>query len=316
MELIVTLTLPFFAVVGLGYLAGRRKLIPEAGVGHLNVFVFYFAMPALVIGALARQPLSVLLDSDFLVAWLVAGLAIFLIGALLARFLFGGRLGDMAIFGQACSVGNLGFLALPLMLAAFGKTAAGPVAAALVVDLVVFIPLSIALLEAARRSGSVLSVMRQAFVGAVANPFLISIAVGVLLSATEIGLPGPLGTFAAFLGGAAGPAALFSLGLTLAGRRVEGALGGIAAMTLVKLFVHPLAAWLALTAFGLPPATVALGTVVAAMPVAGNVFVIAQQYGVAPRRSSAAILVSTVVAVVTVALALAWAQERIAAAGN
>ena len=315
MELIVTLTLPFFAVVGLGYLAGRRKLIPEAGVGHINVFVFYFAMPALVVGALARQPLSVLLDQDFLIAWLIAGLAIFLLGALLARFLFGGRLGDMAIFGQACSVGNLGFLALPVMLAAFGEAAAGPVAAALVIDLVVLLPLSVALLEAARGSGNALSVMRQAFVGAVANPFLISIAIGVLLSATEIGLPGPLGSFATFLGGAAGPAALFSLGLSLAGRKVEGALGGIAAMTLVKLFLHPLAAWLALTAFGLPPATVALGTVVAAMPVAGNVFVIAQQYGVAPRRCSAAILVSTVIAVVTVALALAWAQEQLERTG-
>ena len=52
------------------------------------------------------------------------------------------------------------------------------------------------------------------------------------------------------------------------------------------------------------------------MPVAGNVFVIAQQYGVAPRRSSAAILVSTIVALVTVALALAWAQEQIAVAGG
>lgn len=315
MELILTLTLPFFAVVGLGYLAGRRGLIPEAGVGHINVFVFYFTMPALVIRALAQQPLSVLLDRDFLIAWLLAGLAIFVLGALIARLLFAGRLGDMAIFGQASSVGNLGFLALPLLLAAFGERAAGPVAAALVIDLVILLPLSIALLEAARGSGSPLSVARQALVGAVANPFLISIAVGVLLSATEIGLPGPLDRFAAFLGGAAGPAALFSLGLSLAGRRVEGAIGGIAVMTALKLFAHPMLVWLALTALELPPATVAIGTVVAAMPVAGNVFVIAQQYGVAPRRSSAAILVSTVVAVVTVALALAWAQERMAGLG-
>ena len=316
MELILTLTLPFFAVVGLGYIAGRRGLIPEEGVGHLNVFVFYFTMPALVVRALANQPLSTLLDGDFLIAWLSAGLAVFAVGALTARFLFGGRLSDMAIFGQASSVGNLGFLALPLMLAAFGEQAAGPVAAALVVDLVILIPLSIALLEASRGSGGVLSVTRQAFVGAVANPFLISIAIGLTLSATEIGLPGPLDRFAAFLGGAAGPAALFSLGLTLAGRRIEGALGGIAAMSLTKLLLHPLLVWLALTALALPPATVAMGTVVAAMPVAGNVFVIAQQYGVAPRRSSAAILISTVIAVVTVALALIWAQAQMAAAGG
>ncbi len=315
MELVLTLTLPFFAVVGLGYVAGWRQLIPQAGGGHLNVFVFYFAMPALVVRALAHQPLSVLLDQDFLAAWLLAGLAIFALGAFLARWLFGGRLGDMAIFGQACSVGNLGFLGLPLLLAAFGERAAGPLAAALVIDLVILLPLSIALLEAARGSGSALSVLRQALVGAVANPFLISIAAGVLLSATSIGLPGPLDRFAAFLGGAAAPAALFSLGLTLAGRRIEGALSGIAAMTLIKLLVHPLLVWLALSSFGLPVATVAVGTVVAAMPVAGNVFVIAQQYGVAPRRSSAAILVSTIAAVVTVALALAWAQERVLAAG-
>ncbi len=43
----------------------------------------------------------------------------------------------------------------------------------------------------------------------------------------------------------------------------------------------------------------------AALPVAGNVFILAQHYGVAPRRVSSAILVSTVASILTVPAVIA-----------
>jgi len=308
LDLILTLTLPFFAVVGLGLVAGRRGMIDTAGVKSLNIFIFYFAMPALVVRALGQQPIGTLIDPAFFLGWGLAGLVIFAAAALLARLVFSSPLGEMAIFGQAASVGNIGFLALPLIIAAFGEAGAGPVAQALVIDLVVMIPLSIALLEASRGAESHRAAIRQIAIGVVANPFLVAIALGLAVSAAGFGLPGPLDRFLAFLGAAAGPAALFSLGVSLSGRRIEGDITAIGIMTLLKLVAHPLAVFAGLTLAGVPSTALAIGVVVASMPIAGNVFVIAQAYDVLPRRSSAAILISTILAVFTVAAALAWAN--------
>lgn len=44
----------------------------------------------------------------------------------------------------------------------------------------------------------------------------------------------------------------------------------------------------------------------AALPVAGNVYILAQHYNVAPHRASAAILFSTLLSVGTVSLVIAW----------
>ncbi|MEO1198383.1 MAG: AEC family transporter [Pseudomonadota bacterium] len=308
-------TLPVFLVIGLGVVAVRSGLLAEDAVRPLNVFVFYFAMPALIAGALARQDVAAVLDLRLIAGWLVCGVAVFGLG-MLAAALFGARnLSAMALMGQGSAVGNIGFLALPLTFTVFGTGAAGPITIALIVDLVILIPLSIALLEIDRAGNGSEHGQRGRFavVGRIArgvflNPFILSIALGLTLSASGFGLPGSVERFADFLGAAAGPAALFALGVSLAGRRIEGDTLAIGAMSVLKLFVHPALIYLTLAyGFGIASSTAAIFAVIAAMPVAGNVFVIASQYGVFVRRASASVLVSTLVSVVTVSLALSLA---------
>lgn len=307
LSLIFSLTLPFFALVGLGYMANRLNWLPEGGVRAINVFVFNFAVPALIISALARQNFDVLINIRYLAGWALAALVVYGLGAVIMLVAFKGDRQEAALMGQAASVGNLGFLALPLLIVAVGEQAAPAVASALIVDLVLIIPFSIAVLESSNNGGkSAAEAFFNALKGAVANPFFLAIALGVFLSATGIGLPGPSERFFTFLAGAAGPTALFSLGASLAGRSVAGDWGPIALMNGLKLFAHPLAAWLAFSLFAVEGLSYKIGIVLAAMPIAGNVFVIAEAYGVMVRRLSAGILISTILAVVTVALALQW----------
>lgn len=307
MSLVFTITLPFFALVGLGFLASWRGWLPFNGVRSINVFVFNFAVPALIISALARLDFAQIVNIPYLLGWFLAAAVIYAAGAALTLLAFGGTRREAALLGQASSVGNLGFLALPLLIAVVGERAAAPVAAALIVDLVIIIPFSIAMLESANgRHKSFLASLMFAIWGGCANPFFLAIVAGVLLSATGIGLPGPSERFVVFLAGAAGPAALFSLGASLAGRSVKGDYPPIVAMNILKLVAHPLVAWLILVALGVRGDFLAIGVVLAAMPIAGNVFVIAEAYNIMVRRVSSAILISTLLAVVTVALALGW----------
>lgn len=306
---IFNLTLPVFAVVGLGYLAARIDMVKPEAVGAINTFVFYFAMPALVAGALGRQEFSNVLDLPLLAGWLVAGLLLFATGMGFCRFYQSVRgtssgLGEMALTGQAASIANVGFLALPIVAANFGDEGVRISASILIVDLLIIIPLSITLLEA-QAGGSGIEAFFKAIGKAVKNPFAIAILLGVGLSLSGIGLPGPADRFAGFLGAAAAPTALFALGLSLADKEVESHHGYVTGVSILKLVIHPLAVYLVLSALGLPGTAIAIATVVAACPVAQNVFVIGANYGVFVRRLSASILVSTLLAIVTVTGVLA-----------
>ncbi|MEO0636078.1 MAG: AEC family transporter, partial [Pseudomonadota bacterium] len=111
--------------------------------------------------------------------------------------------------------------------------------------------------------------------------------------------------FASFLGAAAAPTALFALGLSLAARSTEGDRSFVAGITGLKLVVHPIVVFAILYALGVDPLTLTIVTVIAATPVAQNVFVIATQYDTYARRMGTAILVSTMLAVVTVTAVIA-----------
>lgn len=307
---ILNLTLPFFAVVGLGYFAARAGMVPVSAVGAINTFVFYFAMPALVGGTLARQDFSAIIDTGLLFGWLISGLLLFALGALFALLYLSrseGKptLGELALSGQAASVANVGFLALPIAAANFGDDGVRLSASVLIIDLLVLIPLSITLLET-RRSASPLSTFINAMGKAVKNPFAIAIIAGVGVSYSGLGLTAPGERFVTFLGAAGPPTALFALGMSLSDRDVESHHGYVAAISLLKLVIHPLAVYVVLSAIGLESRAIIIAVVVAACPVAQNVFVIAAQYGLLVKRLSAAILVSTLAATMTVTAILAW----------
>lgn len=310
MEAVLGAVAPFFAVVGLGVWAGRRGIVPVSGAAALNAFTFRFALPALLVRALWTLDVAAAFDWRFAAGWAAAGLGLYALTALGMRAAFGPGegAGRGAVRAQGATIGNLGFLGVPLAFALLGPGAAGPLAMALLVDLTLVIPLSIAWLESARgREGgaSPLGAAGRALGRSVANPFFLSILAGAALSASGAPLPGALDRGLAFLGGAAGPAALFSLGLTLAANPGVQRLGEAAAVSALKLVAHPALMWLALGALGVEGEARTAAVVMAALPVASNVFVIAQGFGVGAKLAADAVTLSTAASVATLS-ALAW----------
>ena len=133
-----------------------------------------------------------------------------------------------------------------------------------------------------------------------------SICAGLAWSTTGWAIPAPVGEFLSILGAAATPGALFAIGASLAFKSAER-LSVAGWLSFAKLVLHPAGvAIAALLVF--PVDRFAAGVMIsaAALPVAGNVYILAQHYGVAPTRVSASILVSTIASVVTVSLVIAW----------
>ncbi|MEX0281155.1 MAG: AEC family transporter, partial [Arenibacterium sp.] len=127
---------------------------------------------------------------------------------------------------------------------------------------------------------------------------------GLLWSAFSIPIPVVLNDFLLILGGAATPGALFAIGASLAGKSAER-IEVAGWLTFCKLVLHPIFVGLGvLVFFPLDAYSAAIVVAAAAMPVAGNVFMLAQHYGVAPHRVSAAILFSTAIGIATVPIVI------------
>jgi len=122
----------------------------------------------------------------------------------------------------------------------------------------------------------------------------------MLWSFTRIPLPAPVDTFCSILSGAAGPSALFAIGLFMVGKPLLHGLGEVASVSAVKLLIHPVVTWLLFAyVFDVDPLWRAVGILMAALPAGALCFVVAQNYNVYVQRTSAAILLSTIAAVLT-----------------
>ncbi len=296
---------PFFAVIGLGVLCARRGLFSGEAVRILNTYAFMVATPAMVVRVMARQPVAELWSWPYFLALAAIGAGVLVSGLVIGRR-FGGLSGPVAVTRAQCLVGgNFAFLGIPLMLAFLGERAAPAIAIGLVCDTAVVVPLSIGLIEAARGGGAPLAIASRLLRGTVLNPFMLSVAVGLALSLLHVPLPEPVDRFLLFLGASAAPAGVFALGLALHGWMGPGMLAG-APLALAKVTLHPLLAWLVLSVvLELDPFWVAAGVLYAALPVAANVFLIAERYDTDSRAAASAIFLSTVLAVLTFPIA-AW----------
>ncbi len=296
--------LPFFALIGLGAAAGSAGMF-DAGAGKvLTDFVFYFALSALLFRFAADLDLGALFEWRVLAGYALPSVAVYGLAAAVARRR-GAGLAEMAVEAQCAVIGNVGFLGLPMLTMLMGAGAALPILQVLTVDLLLFASLIVVLVSVAREGRITPRALLRVARALAVNPMLVAIFAGFGWAATGMGMPRPLDDLLRLLSNAATPGALFAIGVSLSRKSAER-LSIASWLALCKLVLHPLAVALSLFfVFAVPVATAKVIVTAAALPVAGNVFILAQSFGVAPQRVSTAILVSTILAVATLTAVLA-----------
>lgn len=298
-------TLPFFALIGLGYGAGVTRFFTPEATAWLTKFVFYFALSAMLFRFSANLSFAEIFDPQFLVAYLWATAFVYGIATAVA-FIRGLSVEEAAIEAQCAVIGNVGFLGIPMLVMLLGEGAIVPVMQVLAVDLIVFGSLIVILITGGRDGRVQWAILKTVGLGLLKNPMIVSICVGLAWSAAQLPIPAPLNDFMAILGAAATPGALFAIGASLASKSAERVSVALWLST-AKLVLHPAAVALsALVLFPVAPYAAGVMIAAAALPVAGNVYILAQHYGVAPQRVSASILISTAFSVATVSAVIAW----------
>ena len=297
-------TIPFFALIGLGYWAGRTRFFNEEATAYLTKFVFYFALSALIFRFSSNLRLSEVWNANLIVGYFLATMALYLLVLFVARAR-NQDLATAAVEAQCATMGNVGFLGIPMLTLLLGPSAIGPIVMAVSVDLLVFSSLIVVLITASREGRVSLDTLRMVAVGLVKNPMVMAIFTGLLWSAMRLPVPAPVAEFLDILAAAATPGALFAIGASLASKSAER-LQIACWISFCKLLLHPtLVALCLFVLFPVDGFTAAVVVSAASLPVAGNVFIIAQHYGIAAHRASAAIFVSTVISIVTVSAIIA-----------
>jgi predicted permease len=315
---ILLVTFPFFALVLAGYIAARKRMLPLDAIPGLNAFVLYFALPCMLYRFGASTPVAQLLDAAAASVWLLCALASVAFVVWASR---NSRIGwnDASFGALVAAFPNTGFMGVPLLVAILGAQAAGPAILTILIDLVITSSLCIALsrLDGADVHGAEVAAMK-ALKGMALNPMPWSILLGAAASALHFEPVKPVGQTIGLLADAASPVALFTIGAVLWRSQYIAALEDHEPMprrdfvpvAVFKLLAHPVMVWAAgslAIALGLPLDRFALTVMVlvAALPSASNVALLAERFGADTGRIARIILLTTAAAFLTFSAAVA-----------
>jgi malonate transporter and related proteins len=327
---LLLLFVPFFALVLLGWGAARGRLLPLEGIPAMNSFVLFFGLSAMLfrLGASGALHQSGLLG--LLLAYGLAG-AVVTVLALVWGIRAGLIRRDSGLVALTTAFPNTGFLGLPLLTGLLGPQAAGPIAATLLIDVLLLSSLCLAWAHshAAHEApgddpAEAWHAAQASLKGALRNPLLWSMALGMLVSWLGWTLPHAVDETVRLLGLAATPTALFTLGAILARAQMQPGRVGAASVSigvplLLKLVVHPLlvcgAGWgLVQTGVVLSPSGWLTVILAASLPSASNVSMLAEREGANTTLVARIILWTTACALLSLTLwasLLQWRFETI-----
>ncbi len=308
---ILNLALPYFGLIFIGFACGKTRRLPESGLAWMNFFLLYVSLPALLFRIMSETPFAELNNPPFLIATTLATVSAFVLAMVAGRILGELSLRKATMAGLAGAYGNIGYMGPGLALAVLGTKAAAPTALIFCCDsifLFTIVPLLMALTD--REHRSFLHAVGIAARQIVLNPLIMSAVLGALVAALHIPLPTALDRTLLFLQNAAAPTALFVLGVTVALRPFDRVPWEVPGVIAIKLLIHPLIVFGLMLLFGpFAQPWAATAVLMAALPPALNVFVIARQNNTWIEPASVAVLIGTFASVVTLTTVMWFIQS-------
>ena len=308
---IFSLMFPILFLIGLGLVAVRSGLASQAQIEGLGGFVINFALPAVILSALAHQDLGHSISPGYLAAYALGSLAAFAAVFLFIRFGLGRPLERAGMGALGAAGSDTGFIGFPIAALVLGAPATIAMPMTMIVENMLIIPLGLALAEMGTSNGASLRrMLGETAMRLLRMPFVIAIIAGAVLSVLGVRFPVPLASSIDLLGQASAPVALFVVGGTIAALR-RGDLGmEIAPIVLGKLVLHPLAVTGAfLLVPGVPPELAATGILFSSVSMLTIYPIFARRAGM-ENTAAAALIIATVLCLVTTAAVLAFVLDR------
>jgi predicted permease len=307
MDAVVNAALPIFALILTGYICSARRILGPAATESLNNFVVWLALPALLFQATAQMTAAQINHPSFIVAIAGGMVATFLLSFALERRT-GRRIADKTIEALDAAYPNTGFIGIPLSLITFGDAGLAPAILATILTACVLFAVAIILIEMdLQQDSNLLRTLRKLGRSLARNPLLVAPVLGAAYAITGLPLPSSVLHFTTLLGNAATPCALVTIGLFLAQTRGGRDLATVLRLVGLKLLVQPaITAAIAFGVFSMPPLWSHSALLLSALPIGTGPFMLAKLYNREAGVTSRAILLSTILSVLTVSLLIAW----------
>jgi len=303
---VLNLAIPYFSLIFVGFACGKFKRLPEQGLAWMNFFLLYVSLPALLFGITAKTPFAELNNPPFLIATTLATATAFALAMVAGRLVGRLSLRDSTIAGLSGGYGNIGYMGPGLALAVLGAKASAPTALIFCCDSIFLfsaVPLLIALTD--RGDHHWLHALGLLVRQILFNPLIMSACAGALAAGLHFRPPIAIDNTLLFLQNAAAPTALFVLGVTVALRPFGRVPWEVPAVIAVKLLIHPLIVIALMVLLGpFPNSWAATAVLMASLPPALNVFVIARQNDAWIEPASVAVMIGTFASVVTLTSAM------------
>ena len=306
MEAVIHIVFPVFGLVLIGYLFGRVEILNNNNASALNDYVYYIGLPVLLFYQTAKTPIYELLNYPFILAVVCSNLAILFIAFVTGKVLFSHTIERASAFSFSASFSNVGFMGIPLFIAAFGETGTLPAIVMAIISNTVIIGTITILLEIGDKSiSSKYDVFKHSMLSLLKSPMLIGSILGILVAALNLQMPLALNNLLSMISQSASPVALFAIGLSMIGLGVRIKMNELISMVMFKLILFPLLTFFIVTyVFVLEKHWAMSAVLLSALPTGAIVFVVCQKYNTYVKESSSVFLVTTLVSTVTLSLLL------------
>ena len=311
---VLNLSLPLFGLILIGYVCAKISRLDESALGWMNFFIIYVALPALFFQLIRKAPLESLINYKFVLASTGATVVLFICGYVLGKFILKRPSATATIQAVAASYANVGYMGPAITISALGKAALIPTVIIFCFDsafLFIIVPILMAL-SSSKQHDSLVFIFFKAFFKALTHPFIIATLLGILTSVLKLELPTAFETILTMLSNTAAPAALFTMGVVIGNRKAVISGIGIPLLIMLKLVVHPVCVYIFIKLLGpFDPVWQRTAILMACLPPALNIYVMATDYKTYIREASSIVLIGTLFAIGTVTYVLYLINQHI-----
>ena len=299
-ELVMQDIVPLLGLAVAGIAGGRFLDFKQGSEKVLTHFVLWLAGPSALILAIQNTTVDALLDASVSFTSLLV-FSVTYIGTLVVhRYVLGHGIAAGSIAACCTTSMNLIMIGLPITLSVAGDEAAAVVAISALLSLVVFVPITVALLSPAHPEQSSVTQFFGHIADSLGNPLVIGTLIGLLILSFQLTIPSTVEVTLGLLKEASVPVGMVALGLTVNSIGLRSINREVVLMCGTKMLLAPAIALGAAYLFRLPPDAATALVVLFSCPPALHSYILASEYGTYEQESDGIILLSILVSTLSI----------------
>ena len=298
---VLSITLPFFAIIFLGTFFRYRNIFDHNSSKILTKYTLYVALPPFMFVNILKASNDVVFDFNFILRFEIITLFLLFLTFFISFYILKNDRKKSSLFALNSSYPNYGYMGIPLCILAFGENAAVPISLILLIDTIVLLSFTSFFIEFDNRKSFHLEFIKL-IKKMLNNPILLAAIIGFFFVTLNIQVPDIIFTFLEIIAFAATPTALFAIGINLFNKFDKKNYSNVLIICFFKLLIHPLLIYLIFIAIphNIPPLWIKVAILSACLPVAGNVFAMSIYYNSFKNSTSGSVFITTILATFSV----------------